>query len=337
MKQEPGSGANTPTEIGPYQAGLCFTTEKGPRKLPILPPIRNLTLLAAPFTHSSALPSNTPRTNLNCYENLEFLGDAYIEIVATRLIHRSFPDLSTGQWAKLREALVCNDTLAKFSRAYGFDKQLRITQQERESAKTFVKILADVFEAYVAAIMLSDPQHGFAILEGWLCELLQPIVDEWLEKGGKVAHFEHINLDAKSDLNKLICVPGAKIEYLEEKVAILSKKGQEHKCFVGAFFTGLGFKKFRLGGAEGRSKAVAGMAAAKDALVNNAEVIAELHRRKVAYDQILKTQYRAERKKRQRERQAARLEEMTGNVTAFWIAFLKSRALLAYIPLRWHL
>ena len=250
--------------IGPYPEHKA-STEKGDRKFPALPPITDLGLLSAPFTHSGTLPAYVPRTHLNCYENLEFLGDAYIEIIASRLIHRSFPDLAVGQWAQLRESLVCNDNLAKYSRAYGFDKQVVVTQPERETPKTFTKILADVFEAYVAAIMLSEPTNGFAIIEKWLNDLFQPAIDDWFERGGKTEHLEHINQDAKADLLKIVQARGVKIEYLEERPMQMIKPGNTQRFFIGAFFTGFDREKVRLGGGEGRSKAVAGTAAAKDA------------------------------------------------------------------------
>ena len=43
-----------------------------------LPPITGLSLLSAPFTHTSTLPHYMVPTGTNTYEPLEFLGDAYL-------------------------------------------------------------------------------------------------------------------------------------------------------------------------------------------------------------------------------------------------------------------
>ena len=93
--------------------------------------------------------------------NIEWIGDAYIELISTLLISQTFPSLLPGKFSQIREGLVKNVTLADFSRKYGFDKRLQIPQANfdvKESDK--VKILGDVFEAYVAAVILSDPAEG---------------------------------------------------------------------------------------------------------------------------------------------------------------------------------
>ena len=132
---------------------------------------------------SSPMPNETPR-ELN-YERLEFLGDAYLGVIASNLIFSHFPHLPPGKQTTLRSNLVNNETLMHFSRAYGFDEKLQISgffahhMRDSESPKGnkgFNKILADVFEAYVAAIVLSDPENGISRLEKWLKELWTPIL-----------------------------------------------------------------------------------------------------------------------------------------------------------------
>ena len=90
------------------------------------------------------------------YERLEFLGDAYIELIASRLIFERFVQLTAGQMSQLRELLVKNETLGEYSKAYGFDKRLeagaieKMMEDSRSSGgkgnKAFNKVMGDVFE-----------------------------------------------------------------------------------------------------------------------------------------------------------------------------------------------
>ena len=98
-------------------------------------------------THQSTLPASINQSHTSSYERYEFLGDAYIETMATRLLWGLFDHLPTGSLSKLRESLVNNQTLGEFSIKYGFDKRLRLTQQVTSNAKAMTKVKGDVFEA----------------------------------------------------------------------------------------------------------------------------------------------------------------------------------------------
>jgi len=145
-----------------------------PNSLPPLPPILSPALETAAFTHASLYNPNT-----TSYERLEFLGDAYIELIATRLIYPAFPTLPPGRMSQKRELLVKNETLAEYALAYGFDKRAKLPRDfwglGAGRGKLWTKTMGDIFEAYVAAVVLSDPKGGFELVETWLQEL-------WREK-----------------------------------------------------------------------------------------------------------------------------------------------------------
>jgi len=253
--------------------------------LPILPPITDPTLISAPFTHSSSLPSYVKQTGTNCYEPLEFLGDAYLEIIATRLIHSRFPEHAVGQKSRLREWIVRNENLANYARAYEFQHRIVATDMVKTGAKGgFEKVLADCFEAYVAALILSDPINGFQTAEAWLTALWAPRILEWIEMEGKDAIHESANVHSKKDLETLIVSRDCKIEYLEEKPMEMTPNSNLTKFTMGCYFTGFGFQKLKLGTGQARSKALAGHEAAKDAMTNNRKIVDELHERKLKYD-----------------------------------------------------
>ena len=97
------------------------------------------------------------------YERLEFLGDTHLHYIATNLIFWEYSHLLVGKQARLREILTCNDLFAEFSRAYHFDAPGRIVADPHTlktvTPKAFSKILADVFEAYIAAVVVSTNEE----------------------------------------------------------------------------------------------------------------------------------------------------------------------------------
>jgi ribonuclease-3 len=269
--------------VAPVSATNSTSTQSS--VLPILPPITEPTLISAPFTHSSSLPSYVKQTGTNCYEPLEFLGDAYLEIIATRLIHSRFPEHAVGQKSRLREWIVRNENLANYARAYEFQHRIVATDMVKTGSKGgFEKVLADCFEAYVAALILSDPVHGFQTAEAWLTALWAPRILEWIETEGKDAIHESANVHSKKDLETLIVSRDCKIEYLEEKPMEITPNSNLTKFTMGCYFTGFGFQKIKLGTGQARSKALAGHEAAKDAMTNNRKMVDDLHERKLKYD-----------------------------------------------------
>ena len=104
--QRPGRSADRPPPVPlPAQPPIVAYTSpstatppvpRNSKGLPMLPPITDLRLLSAPFTHTSTLPHYIAPTSTNTYEPLEFLGDAYLEIIATRLIFDRYQQHNVG-------------------------------------------------------------------------------------------------------------------------------------------------------------------------------------------------------------------------------------------------
>ncbi|KAF2637685.1 double-strand-specific ribonuclease Pac1, partial [Massarina eburnea CBS 473.64] len=236
------------------------------KDLPPLPPITEPYLEEAVFTHSSVAPSSNVQNAdvmLN-YERLEFLGDAYIELIASRLLYSRFPHTDVPRQSHLREQLVRNETLGQFSSAYGLPDRLKHGGHITES-KAWTKVIADVFEAYVAGIVLSDSINGFKTAEDWLTRLWTPQM-----LGAKADEVDENPL-AKDDIQRLIKFKGVEIDYREERDMIMTQ-GQQ-KYFIGLYFTGWGYEGEWLGSGEGRSKKQAALYAAMDALQKNNSVL----------------------------------------------------------------
>lgn len=165
--------------IGP-PSSVADTTTSTTTTLPPLPPIKPQYQKTA-FCHKSLYTTSRElATSDLTYERLEFLGDAYIELFASRLIYESYSHLPAGRMSQVRELLVKNETLAELSRSYGFDQNIAVGAEIGEllrdsrgrGNKGYNKIVGDVFEAYVAAVVLSDFEgKGFEKAEAWCREL----------------------------------------------------------------------------------------------------------------------------------------------------------------------
>ena len=252
-----------------------------PTAHPDLPPILDPSLEEVPFTHAGTIQGK-PGTSVASYDRLEFVGDAYIELIATRLIYSLYPQLSVGRWSQIRESLVRNDTLAEFSLAYGFDERAQVPRSHKDPAfrnrnhsegnrvwkdsegrKLWTKMLGDIFEAYVAAVILSDPQHGFNTVEAWLTKL-------WSSKLQGEDNINNLPLDtgAKQELSRKVLGKGIKLEYRDEAVPEMIKYEGKIWYMIGAYLTGWGWESQHLGSGKGLNKSEAGNRAAMQALRN---------------------------------------------------------------------
>jgi ribonuclease III len=262
-------GSTTTTITNTLQA----TQNEAPKNLPALPPI-SAAMWKTVFTHQSAVPNKESMTQLASYERLEFLGDAYIEVMATRLIWSRFKNLPAGRLSQLRELLVKNQTLGEIASKYGLDTQIKTTTDVRSNPKQWAKVKGDLIEAYVAAIVLPDEEMGgagFAAAEKWLHQL-------WVPKFEGVLEEKVPDVNAKDALSRKVVSRGVRLEYLEERPMEQLKGGQQ-TYFIGAFLTGWGYKRQHLGSGKALNKTGAGNLAADDALQNPlTTTIAEMKR-----------------------------------------------------------
>ncbi|CZR53742.1 related to Ribonuclease III [Phialocephala subalpina] len=262
-----------------------------PTTLPPLPKILDPTLEASAFTHIGC-GSGSP-TDLS-YERLEWVGDAYVELTATLLISQTFPSFKPGKCAQLRERLVKNVTLAGFSHQYGFDKRVRLPEHFLASKKSPIeektKIFGDIFEAYVAAIILADPQNGVMRASEWLKDLwgmtiAKDIIAEerqglkidspmWRLRGHTepiqaiASTAEKVPPNPKERLQKILGSKGIKIEYKDAAAERKDKTNKLPLFTVGVYLTGWGETGRMLGSGTANGKKEAGFKAAEMALSN---------------------------------------------------------------------
>ncbi|CAD6581504.1 MAG: hypothetical protein ASARMPREDX12_001935 [Alectoria sarmentosa] len=267
---QPSSGAYAQHLLSskPTKASVGIPLCNGhPSTLPPLPPILDKALESVAFTHPGSLSCDTASKVNISYDRLEFLGDAYIELMATRVIFPRFPRLTAGRLSQQREMLVKNETLAEYALAYGFDEKAKLpgtyNVPGKDSRKLWLKTLGDIFEAFVAAVIISDPEQGFQVAETWLAAL-------WESKLGsqKREDTETVDPKAKMHLAAKIMGKGIKINYRDEAPPVQMRQEGKLIFQIGVYLTGWGWEDQHLGSGKGLNKQEAGQKAAADAMGN---------------------------------------------------------------------
>lgn len=105
------------------------------------------------LTHPSFRYEN-PMPKLGHFDRMEFLGDAILNEVICRKIYQTFEDADEGLLSRLRSTLVSRRILIKVARELKLNKFMRLGRGFKKSSPSFLKakVLADVFEALIAAI-----------------------------------------------------------------------------------------------------------------------------------------------------------------------------------------
>jgi len=188
--------------------------------------------------HKGIRPSN---------ERLEFLGDAVLEFIVSKELYSKFPDQEEGYLTALRANIVNTTSLAEIAKKLDLGSILFLSRGEEESGgRTNTSLLADTVEAIIGAIYID---LGIEDAEQFIKKNL--LVDLETRASQPLKDF-------KSRLQELVqsqSLPTPKYQVVEES-------GPDHdKKFV--IEVTVSAKAWGKG--EGKSKATAEQAAAKDA------------------------------------------------------------------------
>jgi ribonuclease-3 len=143
--------------------------------------------LVQALMHSSRIPERTPDDPTESNEKLEFLGDAVLELLVSEELVRAFPDWSEGQLSKSRARLVNATALSLAAQRLGLGHHLRLGRgEEKTGGRSKPALLADVYEAIIAAIYLDA---GLEAARGFVLKSLVEgaMVDE-AERQGRTDH-----------------------------------------------------------------------------------------------------------------------------------------------------
>lgn len=116
-------------------------------------------LLDLALTH----PSVSVQAN---YEQLEFIGDAVVRLVAAEVLWETYPDCPVGEFAAIRSILVSDRILASLAQEYGFGLYLLVAGSATGDKAGEESRLADAFEAVLGALYLST--HNLQLVRPWL-------------------------------------------------------------------------------------------------------------------------------------------------------------------------
>ncbi len=114
---------------------------------------KNPDYLHEALSHSSY--ANEKKKIRHSNERLEFLGDSVLSVVVSQYLFLHYPELPEGELTKIRAALVCEKSLHKFALRIRLGDFLLLGKgEEHTGGRERPSILADAFEAVIAAIFL---------------------------------------------------------------------------------------------------------------------------------------------------------------------------------------
>ncbi len=126
--------------------------------LPENAPIR-WDLLDLALTH----PSASGQAN---YEQLEFVGDSVVRLLAALLLQSENAQGAVGEWSAIRSVLVSDRHLATLAANYGLDRFLLLGPSTMNDRRGEDSRLADAFEAVLGALYLST--GDLSLIQPWL-------------------------------------------------------------------------------------------------------------------------------------------------------------------------
>jgi ribonuclease III len=152
----------------------------------------NRQLLKWALTHSSLAfedaASDRDSGNTSDNEQLEFLGDAVVGLIAAESLYLRYPELREGELTRLRAALVSRQHLGQVALKLDLGAYLLLGKgEERSGGREKAALLANCVEAVIGAVYLDGGLGAARIfVERWIVE---PYVAEFrgaLDRGGGI-------------------------------------------------------------------------------------------------------------------------------------------------------
>ena len=201
------------------------------------------------LTHSSYCNEQKAKEiQCECNERLEFLGDSVLSYITSQYLYKTFPKLPEGHLSPIRAAAVCEKTLFKLAQGISLGDYLYFGRGESTSGRTSPSILADAFEALLAAIFLDG---GIEPVSEFLLPRIVKEIDLIVSSGSY--------LDFKTELQQLVQKEkGSVLEYVT-----VNETGPAHKR---VFEVEARLNGNVVGHGTGNSKRSAAQIAAREAL-----------------------------------------------------------------------
>jgi ribonuclease-3 len=180
-----------------------------------------------------------------CYERLEFLGDAVLDLVVSEFLYNMDSNLSEGQLTRKRSNYVCKKALYIYSKELELDKHIKLGAGVDLTRREIDSVVSDVFESFIGALYLD---LGLESVKDFLNKTVLPHI-----KNNDIFFYDY-----KTELKQL-----CDHDCLEIIYELINEKGEPHnKTFtMAAMINGKDYGK-----GSGRSKKEAEQNAAKIAL-----------------------------------------------------------------------
>lgn len=154
---------------------------------------RDRRLLERALTHRSWAHENVrageeqeARTLHN--EALEFVGDSVLGLVVADVLFRLHPEVTEGELSRMKHRLVSTQTLARASRDLRLGDFLRVGRgEEKTGGRRKQALLADVFEAVLAAVFLDG---GYEVADSFVRRALRRELDEASPESAAAADYK---------------------------------------------------------------------------------------------------------------------------------------------------
>jgi ribonuclease-3 len=130
-------------------------------------------VLRKALTHSSIKDDDNPSN-----ERLEFLGDSILGMLVSEYLHASLPDVDEGELTRVKSVAVSSRMLARCADSLGLAQCMRVGKGIAMRMRVPRSILANAFEAVVAAVYLDG---GIENARLFVLQHLLPRIDEVLE------------------------------------------------------------------------------------------------------------------------------------------------------------
>ena len=117
-------------------------------------PVVNVENFQRAVTHSSYTKENNMHF-IECYERLEFLGDAVLKLTISDCLFKKFPEYSEGALSKIRSIVVSDAVLAENAKKNGLSELIIMSRhEEKQGCRNLESVCACAFEAVLGAYYL---------------------------------------------------------------------------------------------------------------------------------------------------------------------------------------
>ena len=148
----------------------------------ITPELYQYALTHSSYTKEHELPEN------QCYERLEFLGDAVLKLAVSDVLYKKYPNSREGELSKIRGIVVSDNTLADVAKNNGLQDLIIMSKhEEKQGCRKLNSICACAFEAVLGAYYLDGK---FSEIVDYIKTTFEPYIIE------AATHFEKFNAKA---------------------------------------------------------------------------------------------------------------------------------------------